>query len=66
MSKFSGKVCCKELKKELEYETAIIYSAHYRGFYIHSVELVPCSHGAHQEIGDLRIEYCPFCGKKLK
>jgi len=57
--------CCDKFKEELRTETAIIYSAHYRSFYIHYVELASCSYGSHQVIGDIKIDYCPFCGAKL-
>ena len=55
---------CKKLKEEVKRATAIIYSDHYKAYYIQDVEGGACSH--EHDIDNIKIDYCPWCGKKLR
>ena len=49
---------------EAELGLSITYSNHYKSYYIQDVETGRCMN--EYKIGNIRIEFCPWCGKKLK
>lgn len=59
------KYCCKEFKEEIEMELAITFNPDYKTFYIRYPYSTSCSHGSHLTIQHIKINNCPWCGKKL-
>ncbi len=55
---------CKKFKEEVKRATAIIYNEHYKAYYIQDVERGACPH--EYKIGNIKIDRCPWCGKKLE
>jgi len=54
---------CKRFKKEAKLGLSITYNSHYRSYYIYDVETDICDQ---HKISNIRINFCPWCGKKLK